>query len=73
MAEERRLKPARTNTLREQTLSGLTLGKVMPRQLVGTRGTPEQVLRVAPPMGEEGVERTLESFKERESIPNITN
>jgi hypothetical protein len=50
MAEERKLKPARTNTLREQTLSELTLGKVMPRQLVGTRGTPEQVLRVAPPI-----------------------
>ena len=56
MAEEGTLKPARTNTLREQTLSELTLGKVMPRQLVGTRGTPEQVLRIAPPIWEEGVE-----------------
>jgi hypothetical protein len=71
MAEVRRLKPARTNTLREQTLSERTLGKVMPLQLVGIRGTPEQVLRVAPPIGEEGVERTIESLMERERIPII--
>jgi hypothetical protein len=56
MAEEEPLKPARTNMLREQTFSGLTLGTVMPMQLVGTRGGPEKVLRIAPFIGGEGVE-----------------